>query len=223
MIASPLVTETVVLLHGLGANRLVMSRLAQTLRAAEFSVHNWGYRSTRHSIDVHAQTIARRLQNLLDENSGITIHFVAHSMGSVIARRILRDHIPTNLGRVVMLGPPNSGSHIASMLASTVGRICRPLSELADSADSYVNQLGEPDDLDVGIIAAREDRVVRLESTTLACQRDHIVLSGSHGMLPWRKDTGQQVIHFLRHGRFVHNKLSSPATRNEPSRFQFSA
>ncbi len=69
-----------------------------------------------------------------------------------------------------MLGPPNSGSHIARRLAASLGRFCPPLHELSDAPDSYVNRLDQPTGIDLGIIAAESDRVVKLTSTFLECR-----------------------------------------------------
>jgi hypothetical protein len=123
-------------------------------------------------------------------------------MGSIVARCALETGGLTKLGRFVMLGPPNRGSHIARRLASQLGDLCTPLRELSDASDSFVNRLEEPTHVEVGVIAAAADRVVPLKSTHLACQRDHIVLPGHHGVLPWRYETFRQVISFLQDGRF---------------------
>ena len=115
-----------------------------------------------------------------------------------------------------MLGPPNSGSHVARRLANTLGRICPPLRELSDDAESYVSRLEEPAEVELGVIAAESDRVVKLPSTFLQSQSDHIVLPGQHGTLPWRRDTCQQVAHFLRHGHFESDALSPSFSNRQP-------
>ena len=196
--------SAVVLLHGLAANRLVMARLAKYLKADGYQTANWGYPSTRGTIDNHARRLNGRIEKFLARGEYCSLHFVTHSMGGIVARRALSLARPVNLGRCVMLGPPNAGSHVARRLATPLGRLCRPLAELSDSPHSYVNRLREPSDLELGIIAAASDRVVKLQSTNLAAQQDHITLPGHHGMLPWRRDTAEQVIHFLRHGKFNH-------------------
>ena len=197
-------SESVILLHGLAANRLVMGRLASFLRSDGYDVSNWGYRSTSGSIDAHARAFQRRFSELLYGETARPVHIVAHSMGGIVARRVVNNRPPDKLQRMVMLGPPNCGSHVARRLAMPLGRVCRPLRELSDAPGSYVRSLEEPRDVEVGIIAAELDRVVRLDSTSLACQRDHIVLPGHHGILPWRRETAQQVLYFLRNGSFRH-------------------
>ena len=194
--------EYVALLHGLGGNRLVMSRIARSLRRKHYRVFNWGYRSTRKTIEDHAQAFSVNFRELVSRPDCQRVHVVTHSLGSIVIRRALQIDQPENLGRIVMLGPPNAGSHVARMFSNTLGRICRPLKELSDEPESYVNRLEKPRGVEIGIIAAEADRVVNLESTHLANQADHIVLPGHHGMLPLRRDTSKQVTNFLRFGRF---------------------
>lgn len=196
--------EAVVLLHGLAANRLAMTRLAGFLKSRSYLTANWGYRSIRGSIDSFAASFQQRLVDFVSGGQFNRVHVVAHSMGGIIARRAFATFRPTNLGRLVMLAPPNGGSHVARRLATPLGRLCPPLRELSDDPWSYVNRLDAPHELEVGIIAAASDRVVKLESTMLPNQNDHIVLPGHHGLLPLRRDTADQVIHFLQHGTFDH-------------------
>ena len=124
------------LLHGLGANRLVMSRMARLLRGDGFYTANWGYRSTAGSIEKHAILFLERLDQLVTSRSYDKVHLVTHSMGGIVARSALNLDIPANIGRFVMLGPPNSGSHVARVLAPRLGRFCPPLHELAESGAS---------------------------------------------------------------------------------------
>jgi pimeloyl-ACP methyl ester carboxylesterase len=213
---SQMTSEAVVLLHGLAANRLAMFRLAKHLSTQLFHVENWGYPSLRRSIEWHAHAFSERLREFERSQTLDRVHIVTHSMGGIIARRALSIDRPASLGRFVMLGPPNSGSHVARRLANTLGRICPPLRELSDDAESYVNRLGEPNDVDLGIIAAEFDRVVKLPSTFLKNQSDHIVLPGHHGVLPWRRDTSEQVVYFLRNGQFDWDALKNSSSNHRP-------
>ena len=132
------------------------------------------------------------------------IHFVTHSMGSIVTRAAILADCPQKLGRIVMLGPPNRGSHVARRLSGPLGWLCPPLRQLSDQQDSFVNQLPEYEEWEVGVIAAANDAVVARDATRLRYQRDWILLPGRHGLLPWRGETAEQVLSFLQDGRFLH-------------------
>lgn len=194
-------TETVVLIHSLAAPRWVMSPLARSLRRKGYRVKNWGYPSIRRGVEAHAVRLRAFLAELAETSIGVC-HLVTHSMGGIVARCALTPDPPADIGRVVMLAPPNHGSHVARSLTPYLGFVCQPLRELSDEPVSFVRKLAEPRGFDVGIIAAASDHVVSLDSTHLECENDHIVLPGRHGLLPLRRDTARQVEAFLRDGRF---------------------
>jgi hypothetical protein len=123
-------------------------------------------------------------------------------MGGIIARCALMLDSAIKVNRLVMLTPPNQGSFVARRLAPWLGSFCRPLPQLSDAPDSFVNRLGVPPGIEIGVIAAGSDRVVALPSTFLAEQRDHIVIPGDHGIMPLRRDAGEQVLAFLQTGSF---------------------
>jgi hypothetical protein len=101
-----------------------------------------------------------------------------------------------------MLGPPHGGSRVAAKVARYVGWFCRPLEQLSDAADSFVNLLALPTDCEIGIIAASRDRVVRVEHTMLPGQADHIVVDSGHTRMLFRADVAELVTSFLANGRF---------------------
>ena len=187
-----------------------MSRLAGHLQREGYTVANWGYPSIRGSIETKALHLRQRLTDLMQMRGDAALHVVGHSMGGIIARRAFSLNRPARLGRFVMLGPPNRGSHVARAIAPVLGALCPPLRQLSDAPDSYVNCLELPCDIELGVIAAADDLVVPLESTRLPTQKDHIILPGHHGVLPLRKDTAIQVTHFMRHGMF--HRSQSKAT-----------
>jgi pimeloyl-ACP methyl ester carboxylesterase len=200
--------ETIILIHGLASPRLMMSRLARQLSRQSYRVINWGYRSLWSSIEQHAQALQRELQQLEREPSTQKLHLVTHSMGSIIARRALELGRPDNLGYVVMLCPPNLGSHVARRLAAPLGWLCPPLRELSDASDSFVNRLPNPANLPVGIIAAAGDRMVAMPNTVLNDQLDWLLLPGQHSAVPFRGETAEQIVCFLRTGRFARPESS---------------
>jgi pimeloyl-ACP methyl ester carboxylesterase len=128
--------EVVVLVHGLLANTLVMESLARWLRPQFDTVINWGYPTLFSPIERHG----RELAGLLDRLNGQCdrVHLVTHSMGGIIARVALGELLPAKFGRLVMIAPPNRGSHVARRLAPYLGIICPPLVQLTDDTSSFV-------------------------------------------------------------------------------------
>jgi triacylglycerol lipase len=208
--------ELVVLVHGLAAHRIVLAPLARSLKRSYAGVVNWGYPSLFSPIERHGATLARQLQRLEREGRYSRIHLVTHSMGGIIGRVALAEFLPRSFGRFVMIAPPNRGSHVAARFAPLLGRVCPPLVQLADHEASFVCSLPLPVVTDLGIIAAKSDILVRAPNTRLGCERDHIVLPGLHSSLLWRRETAEQVRHFLVHGCFRREKSGAglqPATK----------
>jgi triacylglycerol lipase len=194
--------DMVVLVHGLAANRIVMRALAVSLAKVSTKVVNWGYQSLWSPLERHGRQLAALLWRLEQEKLHDRVHLVTHSMGGIIARLALAEYLPKRFGRFVMIAPPNRGSHVAARLAPYLGRICPPLLQLTDAKASFVCSLPPPQVAELGIIAAQTDFLVHEHSTRLGCERDHITLPGLHSSLLWRRETAEQVRHFLEHGRF---------------------
>lgn len=195
--------ETVVLVHGLGSHPLLMYPLERRLKRSGFETLNWGYPSLWNGIERHALRLAGELARLDAAPEVTRIHLVTHSMGGIVARRALLDARFTKLRSLVMLGPPNGGSRVASVLARGLGWLCQPLHELADGQDSFVNRLPIPEGIAIGVLAAQYDRVVAVEKTRLPSQRDHRVLPTGHNSMLFRRDVGAYVACFLREGQFA--------------------
>ncbi len=209
MRASNRQSETVVLIHGLAGSRLDMRFLAKRLRRIGFRVQNWGYWSLSTSIETHAGRLAELLRCLEASESVERIHLVGHSMGAIIIRAALEQYLrsdkDTKIQRTIQLAPPNRGSHVATKLKRWLGWLAPSLSELSDCDESYVNQLGNPardNRLELAVIAASKDRVIRPDCVQLDGQTDFARIEGHHGILTWYPQTGQLVEHFLLTGRF---------------------
>lgn len=194
--------ELVILVHGLGGGRWWMRRIERRLQRDGFDTLNWGYRSYLGGVETHGVRLLRLLEQLDGDSHVSRFHLVTHSMGGVLARFVLAERKFNKLQRVVMLGPPHAGSRVAANLAPVLGRILLPLIELSDNPGSLVNRLPEPQSIEVGVIAARRDRVVHVDSTRLANLADHITVDSGHNSMLFRSDVADYVARFLQVGHF---------------------
>lgn len=209
--------DYVVLLHGIGRDAGILNELESYLNRHDYETHNETYPSTMYSILSLAHHIYLRIQHDFPDRQR-RIHFVAHSMGGILARVIISKYRPANLGRVVMIGPPNKGSAIIDRLKQFkfFHRIMGPAAlQLSAEDKSFVKSL-PPVDYDVGVIAGNQssepwfslflsgenDGKVTVDSTRLEGMKDHIVIPASHVGLVSHDETLKQVLHFLEQGEF---------------------
>jgi pimeloyl-ACP methyl ester carboxylesterase len=201
--------ELVVLLHGLGRTPASMLALSLAARCRGYAVINWHYRSTRATIAEHAARFAREVAPRL--SPAPRVHFVTHSLGGIIVRQFLATHTLPNLGRVVMLAPPNGGSEVADVLQRSrlVDCLVIPARELGTHG---VPTTLPAVDFPLAVIAgsrshiplfsawmhhAPNDGVVALERTKVAGMRELVVLPRTHTMLPWSPDAIAATMRFL--------------------------
>ena len=219
VLPSLLVAECVVLLHGLGRLSNSMSELEMKLASAGYSVSNIKYPSRSHPIDLLAvDAIGRGLTQCRSEGPGET-HFITHSLGGILLRYYLSEHTISELGRVVMLGPPNQGSEIVDGLLTLpgFGFIGGPAGvALGTGEGSIINSLG-PVEFDLGIIAGStninpleflfiagpSDSVVSIESTKVQGMNAHMVLPVTHTFMMRNNEVIEQAIHYLKTGSFI--------------------
>jgi pimeloyl-ACP methyl ester carboxylesterase len=202
--ASPNSTrDLVVLIHGIASSKYLLAPLGRRLRAMDFETQLHTYFTLRGSIRDIGGRFAAKLHRLAEQNPERKIHVVAHSMGSIVTRCAVLAGVPDNLGRIVMVGAPNRGSHMARKLSPYYGWLSSTLCEMSDVPESFVNALPlSVDRHDVGIVTAASDYLVPAESTLLDTYADHITLPGLHVGVLWKKETAGHVANFLRTGKF---------------------
>lgn len=195
--------DTIILLHGIGCNSWMNWFFAKHLRSIGYNVHNLGYNSVGQSLPSIIERIGQRtLQIHHQMNEDSNLYLVGHSMGAIISRAMACQLDLPKLKRVVMITPPNAGSHVATYLGPKLRWLSPAVWDLADHPDSFVNRLPIPRDVELGVIAAERDPVIHEESTHIEGEVDHIVLPGRHGELIFKRDVYDQVSHFLKHGGF---------------------
>jgi alpha-beta hydrolase superfamily lysophospholipase len=122
---NPVTSGTVVLLHGMGRTRLSMRRASRKLNGMGWRTRLVGYPSLTRPIEDLASHVAGSLAGEIGP-----LHFVTHSLGGLVLRRLLRDRRPPAVGRMVMLAPPNRGSDLARRL-ELFGRVVPAIRVLA--------------------------------------------------------------------------------------------
>ncbi|HKB15876.1 MAG TPA: hypothetical protein VKF62_07410 [Planctomycetota bacterium] len=198
----PSTAETVLLLPGMGRSTGSLAGLGRRLEEQGYRIVPWPYRSVRGKVEEHGRRLHADLLALDQDPSVSRIHIVGHSLGSIVARHALTLGVPSKMGRLVMIAPPNAGSRLARWMAPLFGWIAAPLPDLSDDPDSFVRRLGVPDGVEIGIIAESLDEKVRREETHLPGEADHAVVSGIHGFSFAPRALAGQVVRFLRGGRF---------------------
>ncbi len=200
--------EWVVLVHGLLRTQRSMRRLDRGLSAAGFCCERWRYRSWRGRIAEESPPLAAELERLDDDPAVGTLHLVGHSFGNILLRAALARARPRKLGRFVQLVPPNLGSPAARLLAPLFGAFVPALRELSSAEGSDVRRLAVPPGLEVGVIAARFDHLVRERSTHLEGERAHVVLRTTHVGVLTNRAALEEIVQFLRFGRFLRQERS---------------
>lgn len=212
--------ECVLLLHGLARSPRSMRRMEKILRKEGYNVINFTYPSRQHDVETLASTFMP--EAIAQCPQGHTIHIVTHSLGGILTRYYLNENTIENLGRVVMLAPPNKGSEIVDTLGhlKSFKMVNGPAGlQLGTDANSIVNQL-PPVDFELGVIAGnkspnalysswingKNDGKVSVESTKVDGMSDHIEMEVTHPYMMRNKKVINQVIAFLQRGTFTTEK-----------------
>ncbi len=193
-------SDCVVLVHGFGGKHAFMQPLAKRLQHVGYRVRCWNYRSYFESVARHGNRLASWLATELQGER--RFHMVAHSMGCIVVRAALSRAVPANLGRIVLLAPPNHGSPAARIASRWLGDLIPPARELAAHPTSYVCKLPQTEGLEVGVLAARFDWLVPVRSTHLIGQRNHQVLPATHNSILLSRLAAQRIKSFLSTGEF---------------------
>ncbi len=232
----PMKGTAVVTLHGLIRSRDNMEGIGEFLeQEGDMTWINVSYASTRRSIDDHAASLAKVVENLegIDE-----IHFVCHSLGNLVVRRYLGEatqskpkwKVDNRLKRFVMLGPPNNGARFAEIFKDNklFEMLMGPSGKQIASWSEVEKRLGTGN-CEFGIIAGslsgsilnnplvhgEGDLIVSVEETKLVGACDFLSVPLNHGQLMHEKEVQKKTLNFLKHGCFISDEKRQPITAVE--------
>ena len=214
----------VIVLHGIARSSSSMEDISNFLTKKGYDVSNIDYQSTDHTLEKLTEqlytTIADRINNPAQK-----IHIVCYSMGCLLTRALIHQHRPANLGRVVMIGPPNGGSEVADFLKDNLiyQKVYGPAGQQLTTEQTEIKDFIGSDmvDYEVGIIAGdwtidpissliipgEDDGKVAVKNTKLAGAKDHIVIHAVHTFIIQADEAMEQTNHFLQYGKFDYKAL----------------
>jgi triacylglycerol lipase len=210
----------VIILHGLGVPRYIMSFLAWKLsRKYGRRVYNIPFNTRTADIPEIASQVSRFLK---DKNIN-QFDAVTHSTGGIILRWLVNNHEVPPLRRAVQICPPNNGSWIASKLHEKLGWLYPFIwgqtgLQLRKGNHGICETAGPIEIGEVGIIAGGNgtpkgvrnffkipgdnDGTVAVEETIMPGMKDFLLLNYDHTTILFSSQTAHMVNLFLEHGVF---------------------
>ncbi len=208
----------IVYVHGMwmpGEEMLFLKRHLESEHS--FAGHLFRYPSVRGSLDENTELLADFVANI----DAREVHLVGHSLGGVLALRMLSLNPDSKPGRVVCLGSPLSGSRAAEVLHRTDwgsvilgktiadGVVRKAANEWAGGVirDREVGSIAGTSPVGIGRLVANfkeaNDGTVAVAETELPGLKDHISLPNSHSTLVLSRAVADHVAAFLQCGEFL--------------------
>jgi pimeloyl-ACP methyl ester carboxylesterase len=211
-------TNTVICIHGIWSHSVSMYLIKRRLEK-EYGMHVllFNYPSVRGTLDENADLLSRFIAK---EGLDAT-HIIGHSLGGVIALRMLANDANAVPGRIVCIGSPLTGSRAAEFLTTQnwaepfLGHSL-PAGVVDKAANEWASHVCQ--EREVGIIAGTSpygfgrlvtrfdgdnDGSVAVSETQLEGARDHISMDVSHKSMLVSSDVVDQAAAFLKRGEFL--------------------
>ena len=172
----------VALVHGYFHNRSGFDYLSGVLRQHGFRwIHGMNYNALNHSIPDLAERFGRYVEDLRRVSGANRVHIVGHSLGGVIARwyvEQLDGHKVVDT--CVTIGTPHRGTYAAYLGIGPAAKDMRPGSGVMQALDHSL-------------------RRSKVKYVNLYSDLDLLIVPGSYGLLPDRKNVHNHLIEDLGH------------------------
>jgi pimeloyl-ACP methyl ester carboxylesterase len=210
--------NTVVCVHGFWSHGAGMYLIKRRIEK-EFGLRTliFSYPSVTGALDENAAALSR----FIHEQGVDGMHIVGHSLGGVLALRMLANDSQALPGRVVCLGSPLTGSRAAEILNAQewaeeiIGRSL-PAGVIHEAANEWASHVCA--ERDIGVIAGNvplgfgrlvadfdedNDGTVAVSETRLDGARDHLIMPVSHKGMLVSSGVADQAGSFLKRGEFL--------------------
>ena len=214
--------QNVICTHGIYSHSIGMMLIKRRLeREYGMRVFRFNYKSVRGTLDENAAALAEFIHKQGLESA----HLIGHSLGGVIALRMLANDPDAVPGRLVCLGSPLCGSRAAHFMSERqwaepmIGHSLRA-GVLHAAANEWGSHVCESRDIGViagtvpiglGMLYAKfeepNDGTIAVSETRLEGAKDHLVLDVSHKGLLVSRDVVDQAAAFLKRGKFLRDDL----------------
>ncbi|MFK7909516.1 MAG: esterase/lipase family protein [Akkermansiaceae bacterium] len=204
--------DAVILLHGLWRSIWAMDPMAKYLHEQGYHTINVPYPSFRKPMEELTKIVHDALKLHGGERK---VHFVTHSLGGIITRNLLKELMPEQTGRVVMLAPPNQGSEIIDWLEH-----CKPLQATLGPAGKAlgtdcIDAPPAPLETDTAVIMGKRssipffrtfldsenDGIVSVERGKLEGMNEFHVIDSDHTFIATEPNVMEMTHKYLRDGR----------------------
>lgn len=210
----PMSGKAVVLVHGIFRSSKSFRKLRAHLLKEEYQVFGFEYPSTQVTIADSAEYLRKSIESL----KGIEeINFVVHSMGGLVVRSYLAGKQDKRIKRMVMLGVPNLGAHMADRVTKIplFHTLFGPAGKQLLTGDEGVSGKLPIPDFEFAIIAGSkgdsngfnpfipgdDDGTVSVSSTRLPGANDFIAIRALHSFMMFDNDVINATSRFLKTGR----------------------
>lgn len=211
--------DYVVLVPGIVGGIGSMKVIANALHQKGYQVIPFDCSMRKYSIQVIAMKFLHGFISRHCLDSKKKIHFVTHSLGGIVVRRMLQEYHSLKTGKVVMIAPPNHGAEMVSAFDNILLRklfLGVPGRQINIDSKSYVHGLEQKSRYDLGIISGsrsmnplsfflikdKNDGFVSVDRTKSEGMKDHVILQTSHHGLLVDGRAVKKTLSFLSRGEF---------------------